>query len=1106
MDWTRLETDLVHQDNDRRIQALHRLAEELSHAEEVAEPEQLAQLVRQSLKSNNSHVSNAALACLPSLFPLLVPADFDATRSSTSTVNSLAHTLKSVFTLLLPLDKLGDAKTATRELARESVISAGKASLRLGVAAGTGASKDKEGPWQLVERGVQEYGFQSKNAKAREQALHFLAAIRCPAPESSLPLPPLRPFTPLLLPLLSDSDSTVRSLALHTCIAVFTHPSVSSAAKADLKKAMAKMEVSKRVQEQILTAVLGGSTPAMERSPSQGSLTSSGARSESSAPATSDTAPPTRMTRSRAAAVAQSSSSTRQPPSLLSSLPSAAFPPDTANVHTPSSAELLPVYIASERDLLAEFEAMKSGFEGKETEQNWTVRDRSIARIRGMLLGGVAKGELRGVFAQCVREAQDGIIKVSSSLRTTLAISALTLMSELAHGLPADLFEPLFDGFLSHCLSVAGQTKKIVAAASQNTVTTLLQHSTYHHRTLQLILLTLAERTASARQFAAQHVLTVIRCYARPSKSAIEHTGGLADLETALQKGLADANPQVRETSRTAFWEFERVWPDRAALIAASVDAAARKLLDKVRPAGDAPKLDSPVEARPSASTATGQAGGSKKPSVREMMIAARRQKAAAEKEEQAEAEQAQTPERPRRVLSTLTPELSPSRPALSPARSFPGPSILRTPTRPPVSPSFRSANNLAHGTPNRSSMRVAHSSAVSEPVDEALRDQAMQAEQAAQRLLEIAQDEEEAFLPSARDDAVARTPQLNRTLPTAAMQTPANPAVRRLARPQAVLQDSPDPRDGSGAGPSRGSWWVQRTEALAPPPPFAPDSPEKQAEIDGLLTSLRDLSIDATSLRKLSSLAKERPVRENEDEGVRRADPPTPSKTNGRDVGEGDKITTNEFWQGDRRFDKVYEGVKALLLRTDAPEAGMTRDAALLLLKDLVENQSPCFTGSEADLFDLLFKLREDPSRSSVAATEAIAHSFTSRLEPLYGLGALTPSLSAYLSSASTTSASDALARSFALGLRLMGGFFEQLPGAVLEDVLPQSADLLKRALNDAKSADLRRAAIMALVSAQVALDPSASGQDGKLAELIGGLEPDQQNLLAYYVAKRRP
>lgn len=45
--------------------------------------------------------------------------------------------------------------------------------------------------------------------------------------------------------------------------------------------------------------------------------------------------------------------------------------------------------------------------------------------------------------------------------------------------------------------------------------------------------------------------------------------------------------------------------------------------------------------------------------------------------------------------------------------------------------------------------------------------------------------------------------------------------------------------------------------------------------------------------------------------------------------------------------------------------QAGTARDAALLLLKDLVENQFPCFIGSEADLFDLVFKLREDPSRS---------------------------------------------------------------------------------------------------------------------------------------------
>lgn len=40
-------------------------------------------------------------------------------------------------------------------------------------------------------------------------------------------------------------------------------------------------------------------------------------------------------------------------------------------------------------------------------------------------------------------------------------------------------------------------------------------------------------------------------------------------------------------------------------------------------------------------------------------------------------------------------------------------------------------------------------------------------------------------------------------------------------------------------------------------------------------------------------------------------------------------------------------------------------QDAALALLKDLVENQSACFTGDEAAVFSLLFRMRESNSRS---------------------------------------------------------------------------------------------------------------------------------------------
>lgn len=39
--------------------------------------------------------------------------------------------------------------------------------------------------------------------------------------------------------------------------------------------------------------------------------------------------------------------------------------------------------------------------------------------------------------------------------------------------------------------------------------------------------------------------------------------------------------------------------------------------------------------------------------------------------------------------------------------------------------------------------------------------------------------------------------------------------------------------------------------------------------------------------------------------------------------------------------------------------------DAALRLLRDLVENQFACFVGAEANLFELILKLRERPTRN---------------------------------------------------------------------------------------------------------------------------------------------
>lgn len=496
---------------------------------------------------------------------------------------------------------------------------------------------------------------------------------------------------------------------------------------------------------------------------------------------------------------------------------------------------------------------------------------------------------------------------------------------------------------------MAGQTKKIVASGSQATVTTLLEHSNYHLRTAQLVCALLGEKTASARQFGAQHVLTLLRVHADRSKHALDTTGGTGELETAVRRGLADANPQVREVSRVAFWQFERGWPDRAASVANSLDASGRKLLDKARPVEgeqqqqqlpttsppiSSPARPGPAEAGPSSpaispararASAAGAGGAAKKPSVREAMMAAR-------KKMLADKENGTAPASKDGFIAFGDTPLAPLIPAVPESPNGAG---LETPTRPrnppqaALSPESPSQNGL-EGSPRPASR--ARSSVLPEPiVDDALREQARQAELAAERLLELSLDEAEPdhreaeTLPTTitprSDRRVARTP---RTAGPggaiggggATFSTPLpNPALRHLARGAnaSLFKDSPDPRDATGAAAGRGGWWARRSQSQAAnsEAKTAPVDDAERAEVAQAAATLQGPSgeVDIAALRRLSQFSRERPAVETLDgpDGLA-------LRTASREHG-GSGV---DPWQEDRLFDRVYAGLRSLLLRTD--------------------------------------------------------------------------------------------------------------------------------------------------------------------------------------------
>jgi hypothetical protein len=108
---------------------------------------------------------------------------------------------------------------------------------------------------------------------------------------------PLRTFVPLLITTLEDPDASVRDTARETTIEMFSHPAVSPAARADLKKELARRNVRKSTTDAVIHAVLGGtSTPATEDAMSDaGSVrsTDDGSSSQATRPGFPNTRPKT---------------------------------------------------------------------------------------------------------------------------------------------------------------------------------------------------------------------------------------------------------------------------------------------------------------------------------------------------------------------------------------------------------------------------------------------------------------------------------------------------------------------------------------------------------------------------------------------------------------------------------------------------------------------------------------------------------------------------------------------------------------------------------------------------------------------------------------------
>lgn len=231
------------------------------------------------------------------------------------------------------------------------------------------------------------------------------------------------------------------------------------------------------------------------------------------------------------------------------------------SVSEQEAIQLEPIHVESPKDLEEMFREMHPYFEGKETEQNWLKREKSILKLRKITKGNAPR-EFTNIYLVCIKALLDGILKAVNSLRTTVSTISCHLIQDIARAVGSGL-DNMVEILLQNLIRLCASTKKIAAAKGNDTVTTIMAHVSYNARLIQHIHAACQDKNVQPRTHACGWLKVIISKHGH-HKNAIEYAGGLELVEKCLKAGLIDRDPNVRESMRPTYWAFARRWPEKS--------------------------------------------------------------------------------------------------------------------------------------------------------------------------------------------------------------------------------------------------------------------------------------------------------------------------------------------------------------------------------------------------------------------------------------------------------------------------------------------------------------------------------------------------------------
>ena len=230
-------------------------------------------------------------------------------------------------------------------------------------------------------------------------------------------------------------------------------------------------------------------------------------------------------------------------------------------IPTWDEADVAPLIIRSSRQLEDIFTTMIPDFDGRETEKNWDKREKHVIILRQVVIGNAPR-DYSQVFYPGIKAQLDNVFKAVLSLRTTLSSHGCYFVIDMARWLGPGI-DGMVEIIVQNLFKVCVLSKKITAQNGNKAMIAVIANVSYNPRLLSHVQSATTDKSVQLRLFAAEWLRTIINRHTS-IKAAIEHGNGLNLIATCIKKGLADANPNVRDEMRHTYWDFYVAWPAKA--------------------------------------------------------------------------------------------------------------------------------------------------------------------------------------------------------------------------------------------------------------------------------------------------------------------------------------------------------------------------------------------------------------------------------------------------------------------------------------------------------------------------------------------------------------